>query len=83
MEEPMMSFPVTCPQCGTEALGEYPVAEVAVALMTQRNGLRLHAPCHNSDWLATAIELQQIREYLGAPWWDPSTVPRLAPAPRR
>jgi len=70
MEEPVMRFPVTCPKCGTEALGEYPVAEVAVALMTSSNDLRLYAPCHNYHWIATPIESHQIREYLGAPWLD-------------
>ena len=33
MREPTIQFPVTCPLCGNEALAEYPVAEVADALL--------------------------------------------------
>jgi hypothetical protein len=28
--------------------------------------IRLHADCHDVYWDATALELEQVREYLGA-----------------
>jgi hypothetical protein len=80
MRQPMMGFPVTCPECGAEALREFPVAEVALALMTRRNSLHLYAPCHGRLWRASLIEIQQIREYLGAPWLDGPAPPRIVPA---
>jgi hypothetical protein len=79
MDEPLMRFPVTCPECGAEALGEFPVAEVAVALMTKRKDLRLYAPCHGHRWSASPEELHQIREYLGAPWLEGPAGPRAEP----
>jgi hypothetical protein len=68
MDEPTIRFPVTCPQCGTEELGEYSIADVANALLSRGNSLHLHASCHDYYWAASQWELQQIREYLGAPW---------------
>jgi hypothetical protein len=79
MNQPVMRFPVTCPECGAEALGEFPVAEVAIALMTKRNCLRLYAACHGHQWLASLIELQKIREYLGEPWLVGAAGPRTEP----
>jgi hypothetical protein len=70
MREPMIQFPVTCPLCGNEALGEYPVAEVAGALLARTGTLRLHSRCHSHDWTAAEHELDQIRAYLGA--WIPA-----------
>jgi hypothetical protein len=66
MNEPTIQFPVTCPVCGTEALGEYSVADVADALISRSGPLQLRASCHNHRWTASKLELQQIREYLGA-----------------
>jgi hypothetical protein len=66
MREPTIQFPVTCPVCGNEALGEYPVAEVADALLARAGDLQLRSRCHNQRWTADAEELAQIREYLGA-----------------
>jgi len=69
MNEPTIRFPATCPQCGMEYLGEYPIAEVAAALL--RGGrLRLYASCHEYHWSASEREMEQIREYLGAPLFE-------------
>lgn len=69
MNEPTIRFPVTCLACGKETLTAYPVATVANALI-QRRRLRLYADCHEEAWYATPTEMEQIREYLGAPWLD-------------
>jgi hypothetical protein len=62
--EPTIQFPVSCPKCGREELGEYSVAEVAAALVAPTTALRLYAPCHEYHWTAQPVELAQIREYL-------------------
>ena len=67
MTEPTIRFPVTCPLCAEETLGEFPVALIAIGLL-QGNSVKLHAPCHDLHWNASQVELQQIREYLGAAW---------------
>jgi hypothetical protein len=51
-------------------LGEYSIADVANALLSRGNSLHLYASCHDYYWSASQWELQQIREYLGAPWFD-------------
>lgn len=66
MTEPTIRFPVTCPVCDREVLTEFPVALVAIALI-QWNNIRLHAGCHDVYWNASRREVEQIREYLGAP----------------
>ena len=63
MTEPTIQFPVSCPKCGREELGEYSVAEVAAALLAPTTTLRLYAPCHEYHWTARAAELAQVREY--------------------
>jgi hypothetical protein len=69
MNEPTIRFPVTCLRCGQEALTSFPVATVANALI-QRKKIRLYADCHEVAWYASSTEMEQIREYLGAPWLD-------------
>jgi hypothetical protein len=63
MAEPTLRFPVNCPKCGREELGEYSVAEVAAALLAPTTALRLYAQCHEYHWTARPAELAQIREY--------------------
>jgi hypothetical protein len=60
--EPLVRFPVLCPTCASETLTAVPVKVVTTALF---NGgtVRLHATCHDKWGDATAVELQQIREY--------------------
>ena len=65
MSEATIRFPVTCPKCGNESLGEYALADVAAALNASRP-LRLSSPCHPQGWQAAPNEIEQIREYLAA-----------------
>jgi hypothetical protein len=65
MYEPEVLVPVTCPQCGNEALQRLAVSVVAEALIA-RQRLRLQPVCHCVEWDATQLELEQIREYLVA-----------------
>ena len=66
MNDMTIQFPVTCPECGREALLTRPLATVTAALMTGSKPLPLYAPCHSHRWMASQEELQQVREYLGA-----------------
>lgn len=63
--EPRVRFPVTCPICARALLTDLPVALIAEALMRGAS-IRLHAGCHDVDWDATQLEVEQIRQYLGA-----------------
>jgi hypothetical protein len=65
MSECTVRFPVTCPKCGTERLGEFPADVVADALVRGAD-ICLVATCHDVIWDASALEVEQIREYLGA-----------------
>jgi hypothetical protein len=67
MKEPTTRFPVTCPKCGNEVLAELPVAVVAIGLI-RGTTIRLFADCHGVSWNASPLEIEQIREYLGASW---------------
>jgi hypothetical protein len=64
-KEPGVRFPVTCPICARVLLTELPVALIAEALIVG-SPIRLHASCHDVYWDATELEVEQIREYLGA-----------------
>jgi hypothetical protein len=64
--DPSIKIPVSCPHCGAETIGEFAVAEVASALLSGQEALRLYAPCHRHYWSPSALELHQIREYLWA-----------------
>jgi DNA-binding IclR family transcriptional regulator len=75
---PKMRFPVVCPACGREMLAEYPVATLAAALLNH-GPIVLHSNCHDVSWAATEIEVEQIREYLGAPWLESG---RAEPSPQ-
>jgi hypothetical protein len=75
MSESTIRFPVTCPKCGTERLTEFPVTLLADALMRSAD-ICLVATCHDVIWDATELELEQIREYLGAT--QPDTALELA-----
>ena len=64
-KEPGVRFPVICPICARALLTEVPVALIAEALIVG-SSIRLHASCHDVYWDATELEVEQIREYLGA-----------------
>jgi hypothetical protein len=70
MREPTVRFPVACPKCGTERLTEFPVNVVADALLRGED-ICLVATCHDVIWDASELELEQIREYLGAASMQP------------
>lgn len=67
MNEPMVRFPIKCPECGIESVGSFHVADVAAALIANRP-IRLYAICHDRSWDASTVEQHQIREYLGSVW---------------
>ena len=64
-KEPRVRFPATCPICARALLAELPVALIAEALI-MGSSIRLYADCHDVHWDATELEVEQIREYLGA-----------------
>jgi hypothetical protein len=65
MENALLRIPVVCPKCGRELLNEFPIASVAEALAAG-GSIRLHAKCHGKAWQASALEREQVREYLDA-----------------
>jgi hypothetical protein len=69
VSEPIIRFPVRCPQCANEALGEYALIDVAAALVSSKP-LRLVSPCHSLEWDAGPAEIEQIREYLASIDWS-------------
>jgi hypothetical protein len=75
--EPRVRFPVTCPVCARALLTELPVALIAETLI-KGSPIRLHAGCHDVSWDASQLEVEQIREYLGAGVVTHSRVERRA-----
>ncbi|MEA3174597.1 MAG: hypothetical protein QOF42_2008 [Gammaproteobacteria bacterium] len=69
MSESTIRFPVVCPKCGREQLGELPIDEVVYAL-NGGSDISLVATCHDVIWTATEPELHQIHEYLDAGFVD-------------
>ena len=65
ISEPTLRIPVICPVCATELLAEFPIAELAEALIEEQP-VHLRSPCHNRVWNADDSERQQIREYLAS-----------------
>jgi hypothetical protein len=65
MTESIVKFPVICPECQREVLTSLPFTFAAVALIRGRN-IRLHASCHDKWWDASPVEVEQLREYVGA-----------------
>lgn len=63
MREPILKFPVTCPNCALESVAELPIALIANALLTGK-GIRLHSSCHDHYWTATFAEREQLRKSL-------------------
>ena len=63
MADVFIRFPVTCPVCGQEALTAVR-AETIIDSLDSRAALRLSSTCHDASWLASAVEEEQIREYL-------------------
>jgi hypothetical protein len=64
--EHVVRFPVICPKCRQEVLTAVPIGIAAAALISGRP-IRLYASCHDVYWDAHSIEIEQLREYMGAP----------------
>ena len=67
MIEPSVRFPVMCPECRRETLATLPVGLIAGALIRDRT-VRLYASCHDVYWDASPVEIEQLRQYMGALW---------------
>jgi hypothetical protein len=65
MAEPTVTFPVVCPECRREVLTIITVAFASEALRRGKN-IRLHSSCHDKWWDASSVEVEQLREYVGA-----------------
>ena len=65
MDESEVRFPVSCPLCAQELLTQMPMAVIARALSVGA-AIHLRATCHDVHWEATALEVEQIRQYLDA-----------------
>lgn len=63
--KPELRFPVKCPLCHREWLTHMPKTVIAQALSVGAT-IQLRASCHDMQWDATALEVEQIRQYLGA-----------------
>jgi hypothetical protein len=63
MNEPTIRVPVTCPECGKESLLVFPITELADALLLEKR-LELRSICHGVRWIASSLEMDQLREYL-------------------
>jgi hypothetical protein len=65
MKDVEVFMPIKCPECAEEWLEGFSVALAADALMSGRR-VRMRSRCHSKEWDATPIEMEQLREYLGA-----------------
>jgi hypothetical protein len=65
MEDTLLRMPVVCPECAKELLTAFPTDEIAQALATGVS-ICLYAQCNDRKWQASALEREQLREYLEA-----------------
>jgi hypothetical protein len=79
-DEARIRFPISCPVCRKETIAEYRTADIVGALINSRP-IRLYAQCHDRSWIASYIEVQQIRAHLGAARTAPEAYP--PPDPKR
>lgn len=66
-DDSRVRFPVSCPACRKEAAAEYRTVDIVGALINGRP-IHLYAACHDKSWIASYIEVQQIRARLGETW---------------
>jgi hypothetical protein len=66
MTEPEILVTVRCPICLRESLTGFRISVIADAI--QSGDIRLYANCHIAGWDASAVEMEQIREFLDATW---------------
>jgi hypothetical protein len=81
MKKPIIRFPVLCPRCGVENLTEVSVDLATEALM-RHEGIQLKSACHNLFWTASPTEMQQLREYMSAGYFDEQRTPSSPTADR-
>jgi hypothetical protein len=62
MDESEVRFPVSCPLCAQELLTQMPMTVIARALSVGA-AIHLRATCHDVHWEASALEVEQIRQY--------------------
>lgn len=65
--------------CAGEALVRVPITVVAQALRAG-DTIQLFADCHRVHWQASAVEVEQIREYFEAAQLGVEKYPRSLPA---
>ncbi len=68
-DESRVSFPVSCPVCGAKLIAQYRPVDIVGALINGRP-IHLYAACHDKSWIASYVEVQRIRSFLGATWLD-------------
>ena len=61
----IVRLPVVCPVCGNGEVQEFEVATLAAALLKGAS-ISLNSACHGATWDASAREVEQFRQYLGA-----------------
>jgi hypothetical protein len=62
MDESEVRFPVSCPLCAQELLTQMPMTVIERALSVGA-AIHLRATCHDVHWEASALEVEQIRQY--------------------
>jgi hypothetical protein len=62
MDESEVRFPVSCPLCAQELLTRMPMTVIERALSVGA-AIHLRATCHDVHWEASALEVEQIRQY--------------------
>jgi hypothetical protein len=62
MDESEVRFPVSCPLCAQELLTHMPMTVIERALSVGAV-IHLRATCHDVHWEASALEVEQIRQY--------------------
>jgi hypothetical protein len=65
MQETVLRVPIVCPKCTQEWLTEFSATEIAEALASGAT-IRFFARCHETAWIASTVEREQLREYFEA-----------------
>jgi hypothetical protein len=80
MGEPLIRFPVVCPDCQSEHLASIPFDVIAAAL-AKTCRISIPATRRNSfSWDATQAEIRELQKYLSAIIKCPAHQPRFSPA---
>jgi len=65
LDEGRVSLPIRCPVCGEQVITQYRTVDIVGAVINGRP-IHLYAACHDRSWIASYIEIQQIRACLGS-----------------